>query len=274
MTPRPPLSLDDRLFLPPDTAAILWDLDGTLVDSFQFDLATCARILSDHAGRAVAIPDPVLREGFALSGSDFWRFLFASVGLADAPAHALEAAHDDWLAQRLAQAFPVNEGVRETLGAARAAGLRQAVVSNNPQAEVELILANSGLGDAFDMVAGNDGSGRAKKPAPDSYLYAASALGVEPARCAGVEDSVLGLRALRHAGMHAIAVASGAEAFATLKTSGLADTCYTRLSRCQVSRAPGESAEGPAAGPTCLSVAWNNDDWSLLGAKIGAVLRL
>jgi HAD superfamily hydrolase (TIGR01509 family) len=255
-------------------AAILWDLDGTLVDSFQFDLDVCARILSDHAGRVIAIPDRVLREGFALSGSDFWRFLFASVDLADVPAHALEAAHEDWLARRLAQAFPVNEGVREVLGAARAAGLRQAVVSNNPQAEVERILANSGLLDSFDLVAGNDGSGRAKKPAPDSYLYAAQALCLDPARCAGVEDSVLGLRAARAAGTHVIAIASGAEAFATLKASGLADTCYTRLTRCRVSRAADDNGDGRGAGHACLSVEWNNDDWGLLGARIGRCLVL
>ena len=36
--PHQRITLDDRLFLPPGTAAILWDLDGTLVDSFRFDL--------------------------------------------------------------------------------------------------------------------------------------------------------------------------------------------------------------------------------------------
>ena len=90
MSQKPRMSLADRLFLPPDTAAILWDLDGTLVDSLQFDLMVCSRILSDHAGRAIEIPQPVLREGFALSGSDFWAFLFKSLDV-HAPAVALEA---------------------------------------------------------------------------------------------------------------------------------------------------------------------------------------
>jgi HAD superfamily hydrolase (TIGR01509 family) len=227
---KPPLSLDDRLFLPPDTRAILWDLDGTLVDSFQFDLAVCARILSDHAGRAIEIPRPLLREGFALSGSDFWAFLFKSLDVHAAPG-ALEAAHADWLAQRLVQAFPVNEGVREVLAAARAAGLRQAVVSNNPQDEVVTILSNCGLLATFDLVAGNDGAGRAKKPAPDSFLYAARSLGVAPARCAAVEDSVLGLKAARAAGAYVIAVATGAEPIDALEASGLADARYPRFAR-------------------------------------------
>ena len=108
------ISLDDRLFLPPGTAAILWDLDGTLVDSFQFDLDVCARILSAHAGLSIDVSERLLREGFALSGADFWRFLFKSLDL-EAPAQALEAVHADWLDQRLEQAFPVNEGVREAL---------------------------------------------------------------------------------------------------------------------------------------------------------------
>jgi HAD superfamily hydrolase (TIGR01509 family) len=224
------ISLDDRLFLPQGTRAILWDLDGTLVDSFTLDLEVCARILSAHAGRPIEIPVPLLREGFALSGSDFWAFLFKSLDV-HAPAGALEAAHADWLAQRLVQAFPINEGIREVLAAARAQGLRQAVVSNNPQGEVATILANSGLADCFEVVAGNDGSGRAKKPAPDSYLYAASALGIDPARCAAVEDSVLGLKAARASGAYVVAVATGAELMETLEASGLADGCYARFAR-------------------------------------------
>jgi HAD superfamily hydrolase (TIGR01509 family) len=285
--PTPRISLDDRLFLPPGTAAILWDLDGTLVDSFQFDLAVCARILSAHAGRPVHIPDTVLRDGFAMSGIDFWRFLFMSLDV-EAPAQsldwALHAAHADWLAQRLEQAFPINEGVREVLVSARRAGLRQAVVSNNPQEEVETILANSRLSDSFDLVAGNDGSGRAKKPAPDSYLYAASTLGIDPARCAAVEDSVLGLRAARACGAHVIAIASGVEPFGMLKASGLADVCYTGLTQCRVELTTGErgaastssdeitSLLGGLVGSRPLHVAWNNDDWELLGTMVADAL--
>jgi HAD superfamily hydrolase (TIGR01509 family) len=227
---KPPLNLDDRLLLPSGTAAILWDLDGTLVDSLGLDLEVCAHILSAHAGRPVTIPYPVLREGFALSGSDFWAFLFRSLDVS-APAGALKAAHEEWLAQRLARAFPVNEGIAEILSAARAAGLHQAVVSNNPQDEVVKILANSGLLARFDAVAGNDGSGRAKKPAPDSYLFAAAALGIDPSRCAAVEDSVLGLRAARASGAYVVAVATGAELLETLRSSGLADACYARFAR-------------------------------------------
>ena len=93
------------------------------------------------------------------------------------------------------------------------------MVSNNPQDEVVRILANSGLLDRFDVVAGNDGSGRAKKPAPDSYLTpparsAWSRPGAPPSR-----TSVLGLRAARASGAYVIAVATGAELFETLKAS-------------------------------------------------------
>jgi len=285
--PHQRIALDDRLFLPPGTAAILWDLDGTLVDSFQFDLDVCARILSTHAGRPIHIPDALLREGFALSGADFWRFLFTSLDV-EASAkpldQALEAAHADWLAQRLEQAFPIHEGVHEVLAAARAAGLRQAVVSNNPQEEVETILANSGLSDSFDLVAGNDGSGRAKKPAPDSYLYAAGALGLDPGKCAAVEDSVLGLTAARASGAYVIAIASGAESFETVKASGLADVCYTGLTRCRVGWSAGGSTKlctpskdvpellrGLSGGSKPLDIEWNNDDWALFGTMVASL---
>ena len=171
-----------------------------------------------------------MREGFALSGSDFWPFLFKSVDVG-ASAGALEAAHDAWLAQRLVRAFPINEGIPEVLSAARAAGLRQAVVSNNPQDEVIKILANSGLLDSFDVVAGNDGSGRAKKPAPDSYLFAAKALGLGGGQVRRGRGLALGLRAARASGAYVVAVATGAELLGTLKSSGLADAGYARFAR-------------------------------------------
>jgi beta-phosphoglucomutase-like phosphatase (HAD superfamily) len=160
------------------------------------------------------------------------------------------------------------------------------VVSNNPQDEVETILANSGLLDSFDLIAGNDGSGRAKKPAPDSYLYAAGALGIDSARCAAVEDSVLGLRAARACGAHVVAIASGAEPFETLKTAGLADVCYTRLTRCRVEPSAAGRTDvstplaevsallrGLAGSSKPLDIVWNNDDWGLLGAMASRALR-
>jgi HAD superfamily hydrolase (TIGR01509 family) len=225
------INLADRLFLPSATQAILWDLDGTLVDSFRFDLRTCSKILTEHAGTQITIPEPLLREGFALSGVDFWRFLFDSLELS-ANEEAARNAFRDWACLRSVEPFPLNEGILEILDSARLAGVKMAVVSNNPEHEVVQIVKNSGIHDYFLSIIGNDGSGRAKKPAPDSYIYAANTISVSISSCVIIEDSVLGLQGGRSANAHVIGVATGADDFHTLLATGLADDCYTQFDQC------------------------------------------
>ena len=77
----------------------------------QFDLM--AAPASCHAcGPGHEPPSGCCAEGFAISGIDFWRFRF--ILSVDAPAKALQVAHAALAAQRLEQAFPVDEGIRET----------------------------------------------------------------------------------------------------------------------------------------------------------------
>ncbi|HZV21084.1 MAG TPA: HAD family phosphatase [Hyphomicrobiales bacterium] len=280
------LEIEDRLFLPDATAAVLWDLDGTLVDSFTFDLGVCSRIMSKHVGRELTISEGLLREGFALSGDDFWRFLFMGAGL-KADDRMIRKAFEDWLAMRLAEPFPLQEGIAELLPALKARGIPMAVVSNSPEAEVKAIVKNSGLLSWFDIVVGNDGKGRAKKPAPDSYLLAAEQVGFPIGKCAVIEDSALGLNASRSAGAYTIAVASGAESFAYLKASGLADVCYTVFQTCEFGIAAGGLPKigTPDEGvniliatilKSCgkpLQIRWNNDNWPLLGTQIDRCMR-
>ena len=110
--------------------------------------------------------------------------------------------------------------------AARQAGLSLAVVSNNPAADIERMLAACDLLAGFDAVVGNDQPGLARKPAPDPYLAAAARLGLPPADCAAIEDSVVGLESARRAGCFTIGVATGASGYDDLVHSGLADVCY------------------------------------------------
>lgn len=88
---------------------------------------------------------------------------------------------------RLAEAFPL------------------AIASGSLRGEIEHILAANGLRDAFTAIVGADDVA-AGKPAPDSYLSAASALGVHPARALAIEDSPWGLQSARSAGLVTIGV--------------------------------------------------------------------
>jgi HAD superfamily hydrolase (TIGR01509 family) len=277
-----------RLYLPCTVKTILWDLDGTLVDSFRFDLRVCSSILSLHANRDVSIPAQTLRNGFALSGADFWKYLFDAMEIGTGEA-AVSKAHADWVYRRAVEAFPLNDGILEILQTARNMGVNMAVVSNNPEQEVAGIVRNSDISQYFDLVVGNDGSGRAKKPQPDSYLYAANALGVPAGDCAVIEDSVLGLQAGRASGAYVIGVASGAEDFEHLSGARLADDCYTGFSECYMRQDSGLAAGGgirtaePAMRDTLSGISatlgmsfdanWSNSNRYVFGNELGSFLK-
>ena len=89
--------------------------------------------------------------------------------------------------QRLADVFPL------------------AIASGSLRGEIEHILAANDLRDAFKAIVGADDV-RAGKPAPDSYLRAAQALGVEGAQALAIEDSPMGLQSARSAGLVTIGV--------------------------------------------------------------------
>ncbi|HTF51392.1 MAG TPA: HAD family phosphatase [Pseudonocardia sp.] len=189
-----------------DTAglgAVLWDMDGTLVDSeklWDISLTELAR----HLGGELS---PATRE--AMVGSSMWRTLdmmFDEVRLAHRPEHMEEAAR--WLSRRTEELFqaglPWRPGALEALRMVRASGLATALVTSTERALVELALESIGR-EHFDLVVCGD-EVPATKPAPDPYLIAAAKLGMEPARCLVIEDSPTGAASATAAGCPVLVV--------------------------------------------------------------------
>ncbi len=100
---------------------------------------------------------------------------------------------------------PEKAGARAALTALREHGIRTALVTSNDEDVVAEYLALSGFRPFFDVIV-TGGMVQHGKPAPDIYLKAAEALGLSPAECAGVEDSLNGVKAIRAAGMRCVMV--------------------------------------------------------------------
>ena len=97
------------------------------------------------------------------------------------------------------------DGAAELLDALKAAGFALAVGSSGPPENVAVVLGRLGREGLFDAtVTGNEV--RAGKPDPEVFLKAAEKLGVQPRRCAVIEDAVAGLEAARRARMVPIAL--------------------------------------------------------------------
>lgn len=100
---------------------------------------------------------------------------------------------------------PLKPYAREILCNLRQKGIKLALCTSNMAPVVMEYLAMLGWENAFDQII-TGGMIEHGKPAPDIYLLGAEKLGVAPAECIGVEDSINGIRALRAAGMHSVMI--------------------------------------------------------------------
>jgi HAD superfamily hydrolase (TIGR01509 family) len=199
--------------------AVLWDLDGTLVDSGEYHWRAWREIM-DAEGR------PISRQEFLDSfGQRNDRILTTWMGEGISPetiarlGDAKEARY-----RQLAR----DEGLEPLPGAAawverlHAAGWRQAIASSAPAENVRVMLSVLHLDQLFDAVAAAEDV-TAGKPDPQVFLVAARKLGVEPARSVVVEDAAAGIEAARRAGMKSIGVSATATLDADVCVRSLAD---------------------------------------------------
>jgi HAD superfamily hydrolase (TIGR01509 family) len=187
-------------------AAVLWDMDGTLIDSEK--LWTVA--LNELAARLGGTLSPATRGTLIGSNMDrTMRVLFGELGLLPEPAALAEAAA--WIDRRTAELFATElvwrPGAREALTAVRAAGFPCALVTSTERELTEVALDTIGR-DFFQVtVCGDEVDGR-NKPLPEPYLRAAALLGVDPRDCVAVEDSPTGATAAAAAGCTVLVVPS------------------------------------------------------------------
>lgn len=181
--------------------AILFDLDGTLVDSVP-DLAAALAIVLAERGRpplGIAAVTAMVGDGAAKLVE---RALAAS-GEGEAP---LGPALDRFLALYEANATRLTrlyDGVPEVLGALADAGWRLALCTNKPERATRAVLGALGLASHFAVVLGGD-SQPTRKPDPGPLLAALDRLGVAPSRAAMVGDHANDILAARRAGTASI----------------------------------------------------------------------
>lgn len=189
--------IDDVEALP---AGVLWDMDGTLIDTEPYWIAE-ERELIRAAGGTWTHEDAVELVGNSLLTS-------AEIILARTPVTGTpEEVVDRLLAgvvERTRAHLPWRPGARELLAECVARGVPNALVTMSYAPLADVLLEGLPEG-TFAAVVTGDQVERGK-PAPDPYLLAASRLGVEPADCVAVEDSPTGVRSSTAAGVPTIGV--------------------------------------------------------------------
>ncbi|WP_165955953.1 HAD family hydrolase [Streptomyces hainanensis] len=177
--------------------ALIFDFDGTLVDSQPLNHRALVAALSGHG---VTVAWEWYAQRLGTSGLD----LLAQLGVSQEVAVEVIEVWSELIIREAATLRP-HLTVVGWAEESRRAGLRCAVASGGGGPVVRAGLAATGLADLFDVVVTREAAARGK-PAPDLFLLAASRLGVLPSRCLVLEDADEGLAAARAAGMDAIDV--------------------------------------------------------------------
>lgn len=185
-------------------AGVLFDHDGTLVDSIPVIVAATNRVFAAHGHPRLTaeqiVPGMVLPTGQRLGR----HFAVSDVAAQRELAQAFYAAARD-LGPGLATLYPA---VQDGLCALAATGLRLAVVSNNEGVFVRAVTAALGIAQHFSTILGEEDM-PAPKPDPSGPLLAAAKLCLAPAACCFVGDSRPDADAARDAGMRSIGVTWG-----------------------------------------------------------------
>jgi phosphoglycolate phosphatase len=201
--------------------ALVFDLDGTLVDSLPGIAASLNRVLEAHGLPIHSLP--AIRNFIGNGARVLVERASATHPEAVSP-ELLEASFKLDYDGTWASGTLVYEGIHPLLEAARASGYLLAVLSNKPhpftRSIVEALFPDAG----FACVLGQR-PGMPLKPDPAGALEIASGLGVAPAACVIIGDSTMDLQTARNAHMKAIGVTWGYHDPAALEAAGAAALC-------------------------------------------------
>jgi HAD superfamily hydrolase (TIGR01509 family) len=180
--------------------AVVFDLDGVILESEEIWDDVRERYVRERGGRYDA---EAQRAMMGMSSNEWSRFIHEELDVEATPAE-INADVVELMVARYRAELPVVPGAREAVERMAAVfPLAIASSSNHPLIAVALELAE--LNELFRATVSSEEVERGK-PAPDVYLEAARRLGVDPERCATIEDSHSGIASARAAGMRVVAI--------------------------------------------------------------------
>jgi HAD superfamily hydrolase (TIGR01509 family) len=185
--------------------ALIFDLDGTLVDTVYAHVLAWQRALNE-AG--MPIEGWKIHRRIGMSGGLFTRAVAREVGrpLGGDETERIQARHGELYRELLPERRPL-PGAVELLQELRATGIAHGIATSGRRPEIDASLVALGVGD--EIVVVERGHVDRAKPEPDLFLTCAERLGVPPGVCYVVGDAVWDLLAARRAGMLSVGLQSG-----------------------------------------------------------------
>ena len=184
--------------------AVIFDMDGVLVDSNPFHIQKWADFLSEHGIRFD--PEELPRQVLGLRNDHAFRYFFGSEMTKEEMARLSEELENRFRSSFRAHAKPL-PGLENLIRQCHQAGMLMAVASSAMAKNVEFVVDALDFNAYFRCLVSGD-EVRHPKPHPEIYLRTAEKLGVPPGACVAFEDSFVGIESAKNAGMKCVAIAS------------------------------------------------------------------
>ena len=182
------------------TIAVVFDLDGVLIDSEQVWDDVREALAHERGGRW---HERAQRDMMGMSSPEWSRYMHERVGLAESPEEINRIVVERML-ERYAAGPPWLAGAVETVRRL-AADFVLGLASSSNREIIDRVLAAGGIAECFRATVSSE-EVAAGKPAPDVYLEVARRLAVDARECTAVEDSHNGIRSAKAAGMRCVAI--------------------------------------------------------------------
>lgn len=183
------------------TRAVIWDLDGVIIDSADEHRRAWQRMAREDG---IQLTDEDFRATFGKRNDDIIPLFWGAVSRERL--QELADRKERYFREYIREAATPLPGSIELMRALQQRGFLQAMATSTPEENIRLIKSLLQVERYLSVFISGEAVARGK-PAPDIFLKAASELGVSPAQSLVIEDAVAGIQAARAAGMRCIAVA-------------------------------------------------------------------
>ena len=180
--------------------AVVFDLDGVLIQTEELWDEVRSTLAHERGAR---YDDEAQRAMMGMSSLEWSAYMHDQLGVPEAP-EEISTEVVRRMEARYRERLPLIDGAREAVQRL-AARWPLGVASSSNRPLIDAVLELAGLAENFKATVSSEEVPRGK-PAPDVYLEAARRLGVDPERCAAIEDSHSGIRSAKAAGIRVIAI--------------------------------------------------------------------